>query len=45
MKCACKHEVNSHLYNSKLGCYNECLECDCEGFDPSTEEDITELEF
>lgn len=48
MKCLCKHEVSSHIYNSQLDCYDGCEECGCEAFETPTfneEDEVTELEF
>ncbi len=33
MKCSCGHKVEEHKFNADLESYDECLRCDCEGFD------------
>ena len=40
--CSCKHPIKQHKYNKEFKSYDECKECDCEGFDPTTT-DIDEL--
>lgn len=44
MKCSCKHKLKEHKFNNELQSYDECMVCDCEGFD-NDNSSISELEL